>query len=547
MNPETIREMLQLVAELREAGDSDREINQLLRRNRNTPFNSIGTLERHAQDAGITLVDSLEAEQEPALTNPLSRATPVLQGFTGSLASDLISGLEKVGLAAEGAGGRFREQLDQQREEHPIRSAVEQGAGFLLSPIAKVGARAFTGARGAVKPAGEAITRGLVGRGASQTAANLIGGASRIGATGLLGAGIGGAEGAILAGGESFGEEDRLESALTGGAVSGAITGPLSAVGGVVREGKRFMQRAAGRGERIAEGILGESSELPLRQGVNRRVGLLEAEKTAAFKRSSAQGTDLGLDVNEVVRNNPVVRAALRRSGSQEAKKLLAQMDEVDNAAELIEQGFSPRRSIDGISFDLLDDLRDDLVRVKRAFARRMPDSTGKVPSAALKREADEALAELEPLMREAIDGFEEGLELAARSGTQRRALKEGKKLFAQSAGEVEDALVAVGNNPEAAQAFRSGLTIRLLQRLRSGPSRVTNFLEDINSTESQRKLRIILGGDEPLQRFMQEVVEVEAKGATAEKFVGLIVKYGGFTLLGSSLAGGAALSLLAN
>jgi len=55
MDPELLRELLQLIEQARAEGASDREITSQIRRNRDIPFKSLRALESAARDQGVTL------------------------------------------------------------------------------------------------------------------------------------------------------------------------------------------------------------------------------------------------------------------------------------------------------------------------------------------------------------------------------------------------------------------------------------------------------------------------------------------------------------
>src|SRR5690606_11019815 len=120
----------------------------------------------------------------------------------------------------------------------------------------------------------------------------------------------------------------------------------------------------------------------------------------------------------------------------------------------------------------------------------RMPDASGRVPSATQVREAQAALDALERQMRK-IPGFDEGIQATRLARAQERALQQGRQYFNQPADVIEDLAsgksVRIGNRrvqvaktDEAMAAFRGGLAIPVIQRLQGGASRAEGFLNEL-------------------------------------------------------------------
>jgi len=362
-----------------------------------------------------------------------------------------------------------------------------------------------------------------------------------------VGGGVAAAEGGLFGFGEEAGApvEERLEAAVTPAIISGLVGAPFSGGIAATREARRLLTAGRQRGTRLAESLSAESG-LPGRRGVAGRIESTEEAKRAAFQAAESVGTEIPVEIADMLQNNTVLRAALRRSGSQESKRVLAGIQRVEAGEAL---------SFESPSFTLIDDLRKDLKRTADAFKRRAPDASGKVPSASKAREAQAALDELEDLLL-SVEGFEEGLGLAAAAGSQRRAMASGERVFNRPAGEIEDLIagktvqvgktaIKIPTDPASREAFRVGLANRQLQQLKSGRGAVKRFLDDAQTgSEVTQRLRVILGSDDALQGFLREVSQ-EASGQTVEEVLELMIKFGGFKILGSSLAGGTAVGLL--
>lgn len=384
---------------------------------------------------------------------------------------------------------------------------------------------------------------------------------------------LAGAEGAAIGFGEAAGKpaEDRLQSARTSGVISGLLGAPVVALGSGLRTVRTIGAERAARGEVLARAAERVGQGLPSRRQVAERVAAADAARRRAFDLAEAQGENIPSAISQLVITNPTIRGVLARSRSQEARQFLRSVEEFrENQAALRQQAQRPTRPADfqptgagadpppvqplpapRISARLADEIRKDLKFTVDAFARRMPDSSGRVPSATQVREAQAALDALESQMR-MIPGFEEGIRATRLARSQERAFQQGRRFFNQPADVIEDLAagqsVRIGNQrvqiaktQEAMAAFRAGLAAPVIQRLQGGASRAEGFLNELQtSTQLQRKMRTILGGEEALQQFMREADHLRAIGQ-AHKIVELLIKSAGFIGFGSSLFGGAA------
>lgn len=557
MDPERLRALVQRVLELREQGVSTREMNRHLRRADNIPFNSVNVLEQEAQLAEVLGPQGLagglpqQAEAEDSVMDNVQQAlAPLIQGATGSLASDAISGLEQVGVAREGASGRFREDLSQARQEHPFISTGTQIAGLLAGPAGKAGNLLLKGG-GRVggllgKRAGSAIAR----KAGAGELGQILGGAAGQGAGGTIGgAAAGAAEGAAIQFGERAGvpADERARGLLTS---PGTMLG--AGVGGLLGGGSQALQSVRGlrdarkaRGEVLADAGERVGRELPSGRQVRGRVSEAEQRMRQAFQKAEEAGRDIPGEVTDLFTSgHPQVSQALRnaaRQGSPEARRFVRELE----AFRAGDRGSPP-----AVSFELADDVRKQLKFQADAFARRAPDAASPAPSQGAVNEAEQTLSRLEGALSE-VPGFDEALSQAASAGTQRRAFQTGRQLFSRSADEVEDVIqngeaiqsgskkLQLAGGPQSREAARAGLAQSVLQRLRGGSAKAETFLKELeSSSELQRKMEVILGGGDELESFMQEASRLQDVGR-ADEIADLMVRAAGFLGFGTSLFGG--------
>lgn len=576
MDPEHLRALWAEVQSLRSEGMSDREISRELRRIREVPFNSVRSLREHMEAAGLGTVEAAERGEvdDGRPENPMAVATPLIQGLSGGLASDVLSGLEKINLAPEGAAEGFQEDLGEARERAGLAAHAVQGVGLLAGP-GKVGGRLISRVSQA---AGRGAARAALGV-ARSAGAGALGqlGASAVargaGAT-LAGAAGGAAEGALLGFGESFGgtPEERADAALVGG-MFGTIAGPLEGVRAGARGARELNRAVRERGEVLAEAGERVGRGLPTRRTVASRVEAADDARRAAFDQAEAAGQNLPPEVTETLATNDIARRAIRNAanqGSPEAQRFLRHLERFEltqqlNQARQAGDDAAVRRltarlaraggatnHLPAASFDLADDVRKQLGKKGSGFATRGPDAAAAPPSAGAVEEATRVKGLLDTALGE-VDGFEDALRATARANNQRRALDTGRKMASKSftADEIEDVLagktitrgkskVRIGNSREAQEAFRSGLAIPVMQRLRGGAAGAESFLNELaTSSELQRRMRVILGGQDELRAFMAEAERLAAIGQ-AHRIQLLLIKAAGFLAGGTSLFGGA-------
>lgn len=533
MNPEEIQALLAEVAAARAEGMSDREINAAFRQYK-VPFADVRTLERNATNMGITPPAESKGGVREAVAGVVR---PALQGATFGLGSDFLGLLDKAGLAPEGAGETFREGLADAREDHPIRSFGLQMAGTVAgAPGAAAKSLLFP----AVKGAGNVAARGGAAAARALGAGPLTQLGAREGARGMAttaaGAAAGAAEGGLMAFGESAGSEDREGAAKSGGLFGALVGGPLAGAGSAVRSLRTVRGEVKDAGQQLASTARRVGLDLPTRRDVAGRVEGADAARKAGFQMAE----DAGEVIPASIFDNPTTMQALRRSRSQEGRALIKAMEEAAEAGE----------PLPAVSVRLADDIRKDLKHTADAFAKRKPDASGKVPSATAAREAQEALDEVEGLLRD-VPGFEEGLKATSRARSQDRAYQVGRRLASQPVDVVEDVVAGIptrrgnqtfrltANTAEEKQALRAGLAEPILQALGGGQSAAATFLKELpSSPEMMGKMRIILGGEMELQSFLQEADRLVAVGQ-ADRAAQLLIKAAGFIGFGTSLFGG--------
>src|SRR5690606_26498188 len=158
-----------------------------------------------------------------------------------------------------------------------------------------------------------------------------------------------------------------------GGVTGGAISSLGSTVGnirGIRREIQRAGDELAGTAERVAAG-------LPTRRGVAAAVDEADAARRAGQETVSGFGV-APESVESLFLTNPTIYRTLRRSGSERARRVVRELDAVRSGKS---------DALPEISFDIVDDVRNDLKATVDAFAKRRPDATGRVPSNARARE----------------------------------------------------------------------------------------------------------------------------------------------------------------
>lgn len=557
MDPEQLQTLWSQVNAALEAGATERQVNSRLRRLQGVPVNSLRVLRTEAEAAGLL---GQETQEEEESDNPLAALTPAISGGFGELADEVVSGLEQVGLAREGAAERFRGDVEETTEEHPVAATASRVGGLLASPATRAGARAIGGAANLAGRGTGAVARGAA-RAAGGTPLSQI--ASReagrsVGAT-LGGGAAGAAEGAAFdlatregSPGERVAQGPGFGTLL--GAAGGAAT---SAIGSGVHSARRVSQAQKEAGEQAAEAAERFGQGLPTRRGVAQRVDEAQEARRAAFGQAEAAGKEIPGEVTDMLASeNPIIRRAVRNAanqGSPEARRFLEGLRKFE-AGEV--------ESLPAASFELADDVRKQLNFQGGAFERNrsLLSPLDDAPSAGAVKEAQRLGSRVEETLEE-VPGFRTALEESAAAGTQARGFAAGERASGQGADVVEDVLqgkkvqvgggqgqpLSIPDTPAAQQAFRAGVLRPEVQRLRSGSEPARNWLNTLEtSSELQRKVKAALGGDEAFDQFMKEAEELRAVG-NLEGIAELLVKSAGFFTFGSSLLGGVGSELLFN
>ena len=554
MNPEQLRKLLRVVRGLEAKGFSEQQITDRLRIASDNSVRSVAHLDNLAKRADITPDEVAPALEDKSTLQKIKQGvTPAIQGALGGFAPDVVDFLDKIGVAAPGAGDRFRENLADERAEHGIRAAVGSAVGLIGGPSGKVLGGLFKGARAVAAPAGPAIARGAQALGAGPVTtriARIAGAGAAGGATGAIASGAAGAAAGVGEAGARLDPEGRtaaarLKAATVPGAV-GAVLGTLGAGGGLLREGRKVLTAGVTRGERLATDIT-QKSGLFGPAGKRASLRAKDAAKRGLFQGVEAQGARVSIETRQAIFDNPTLLQELKRSGSQEAKKILANEKAFQQTQAAIKAGKPlPRGEAvnfqEPMSFKLVDSIKDRLVRTSKGHARQKVG--GVAPDQAKIKEAKGALGILDDTFIAEREGFSTALESASRVGTAKRGFDEGIKTFSKDASAVtEEFGKAVGQ--EGKEAFREGLLVKVSQRLRGGPNNVKTFVVDAQGSELQTKLKIMLGSERAFKGAMAEIAATRT-AITADKTIEFLIKWGGFRFLGSSIAGGAAIAAAA-
>jgi hypothetical protein len=536
MNPEEIQELLVRIQEARAQGFSDADINRTLRRSR-VPFRDVADLERTGRNLGVMP----EAPKEPGLRERVAGVIrPVLQGATFGLGSDFLDLTSRLGLTPEGAGETFREGLNEARRDSPVRSALlEVGGAVAGTPgaiTAKVGAPIVKGAANLASRGASAVAR-AGGQGAGKQLA--AGGMGRTVGGLVSGGAVGGAEGALYSFGSAAGEEDRGDAARTGAVWGTAFGAPLAGLGSVVGGVRQTRQGLQEAGRELTEHMGTVGKDLPTRRAVAGRVAAADAAKDAAFAAAESAPPSHFRPVVELALTDRTVRNALRRQDPAAWRRVEAVRAGKEGA------------TLPDIDFNVADDIRKHLKFTADQVKRRAPDAKGRPPQGAQMRQAEAALERLEEAMA-GTPGLEEGL-LAHRVARGQERFYEGGRRAANQPAEVATDLlsgtpVRRGNQrwqaprtPEDTQAFRAGMAEPLIQKLRSNAEGAAQWVKSLpGDVEGQEQLRLILGSDEAVSKFITEAQRHVAAG-DAVKVAETLIKTGGF-LMGTSLIGAAAL-----
>lgn len=521
----------------------------------------------------VAPAEELEAQQERRegppgiLTNVLA---PLVNAALLNQVPDLLEAAGQPGRAE-----RFQGAVEQAQEEQPTQTGLltllglgAPGAGS--TRLLSAGARR---ARGVVGPAVERLFAGpaprtaLVARGAAEAATE--------GAVGAVG---GAAEGALLGRGAAFGEspEARREAATTGGIAGGLLGG---AAFGTVGTGRALaspfrLTDEIGRAQRIQRS-LARRSGLPSRAATRKARRDLRREKRATFRNIEESTPTLPDEVSELIQDDPALRRVLNRvaADSEEGQAIVRNLNAIDAATQaaarprlLSQQGVPiqqlirpteiPERA--SIPFKLAQNIEQEVARLKNAHARGDTNISGLAVE-----EAEAAFARLRDTLNRTVPGYDRAIALTAREKAAENAFLQGERASAASvdpsdaraflAGESTE--LRTGKNVRAlrkapgteevlgeeAELFRAGMAAKLIDRLREGRS-AAEIRKALNAPAQQERLRIILGSDEAAQGFLQEMRREQA-AINVAKMVENVVKFGGFILLGSSLAGNTILS----
>lgn len=531
MDLEQLLEAQRIAQQLAQQGRSEAEINQLLR-DSNLPVNTVGEL-------GEQIRRSQQARQDVQDEGVGSQALAALsQGVSAGFAGDLFRLMEKLPGTPDDLDERHAALLEKAREEHPILSGIAQVGGTIggvPGRVAKGSLGLLKGLRGAGAAAG-AGAAGLLGAGRGlQTAGQVAGGA--VGA-GVGGAALGGAEAAAVTAG---GARSRPVPATVGQAAEegasaapwGALLGGgLSALGGGVGEVRGLFSRAANEQRDVLEAAVRRESQLPSGSQFRQRLAQTGEARRAAYAEALADGVTVPEETASLVMKNPAMRRALERTGSQEAETFLRKWQAWDRNQGI--RGTAPPE----MSAQLLDDVRKQVKNTADTFQRA---SLGDAPQrgAGEVREAQSALSQLDEHLDD-LPGFREAQELARLEGTQARAWEAGQKWMGSgtTADEMAEELAGLPGGAAANEAARVGAVKKVLQRIGGRNSSVASFVTEMQeSPEMRRKMKLIIGDEQRFQNFLQEV-ETAASAMDRAELAKTIIKYGGFTLLGSSLAG---------
>jgi len=199
------------------------------------------------------------------------------------------------------------------------------------------------------------------------------------------------------------------------------------------------------------------------------------------------------IDMQEVFINNPVARNALSESAQGALKSNKA------------------------LSFTQVDDAASNLKQVADAFKRG--DPTVRAEDV---RAASRAFDELDEVMRESLEGFDEAKRLWAQKSSAMRALSEGREMWGKQADDIRSAMEKTSNE-EAKEFFRQGLineAVRDLERFRGGnfspPAAVKTFFKSGRGFE--KELRLLFPSDEAFEEFSQRVAFTKKSASAAEK-----------------------------
>lgn len=465
---------------------------------------------------------------ESGITGFQQGAAAATQGMTFGFAPDIFRLLEKIPGAPDNLDEKHVAALNAGREEHPVRTGA---IGLASSILGGPGKLATAIGKGVVK--GGAATRGLL------AARGATGGTQAAGSV-LAGMGIGTAGGALEGDLAARGDartrgaspEETARAVKAGRIVGGVTGGLLSGIGGTALETKRLLGGTANRRNALI-GALDEQS------GLSRAPAVLDKLEDAAVTRRAAY--DAALEGNvpptaaQTIMGDPVMRSALENSGSRAGAQFRRRWSSYQ------------RRLGKGLPAEppempavLVDDVQSELKTHATAAARAGLGRGQNVRFSS--REAGEALDRMGGILDD-IPGFREAQGFARAEGVSTRAFEAGQKAISESADVAQRNFEKI-TDPEAREVFRVGMAQNILQKLGGNDNAVKSFITNARQApKTQAQLRLILGSDAAYDAFMQTVATA-AREQTQATIAENLIKYGGFTFFGSSLAGGTAIAI---
>lgn len=505
MNPE-LRRAMELVAAARAAGRSDREINSAIRRS-GLPVNSIRQLEAEVQARGIE-----PRAPAPNLSVPEGlSAGERIRGHITNAADKFFAGFgtDVVGIVSPAAKERLDAQIESVRQEDPLLTGATSLAASLPAATG-VGRLAGLG-RGGLQTFGAG--RGLLARGAT--------GAAQVG-------GAGAAEAGLFAAGATEGSAgERLAAAGIAapyGAALGAISGGALGTAAGAQQARRAVQESGG----LLADAARQGSQLSGRASIVRR----GAQDVQAKGRALTRGLeDVPPEAMQRIMGSPLLQREMRRIGTPEARKVSSQIQEVLAG---------DRGSVEGLTFEMLDDIRQSVKYTADRLRARIPDARGRLPSRSAVGAAEAELAQLDEALS-TLPGFVESRRLFAEAGNVRRGLREGQKAFKRPADDFVSGFEGL-RGPASQRSYREGALHELAARLNTGDA-VETFLRRAtkDGSETQQKLQVIMGGEEAFDSFLS-VIRREKGVLTKARLIEQIAKGAGFLVGGTSIAGGAGL-----
>lgn len=576
MDPEVLRGLLQAVREARQAGFSDREINQRLRRRRELPIDDLAGLEQEAKAAeilgpgGLSELNQMgEGGEEGDRSFAADLLRMVGQGLTfgagdelagaAAAAGAVVPGGRSPGEAFESAQQHAEQNLQEARENTGVAGFAADVGGSLLPLLTGLPAAARALGKG-----GKAVKSGIQALRSAGGREAVKEGAERLGreVPSLIKPTLrGGAEGGVLGAGATAAEVglrsegdvgERLEaikdqaSTVTGGGLLGVAIGmPARGVPAIKRrirapdESGEVLGRAmrkegdvTGRASRTEEAIKGRKQQA----------------REELIRPLEQQGREIPLEVTETVLKNPILR--------EQARATAPRVVETAEAAAKGQRGSSIPLTADE-ALSIHRGVRERASAFKRAAGGDLAASVDPVDV----KKAEQAFEELDEVMSQRLEGFPEFQARWAREKQTGRALIAGRKVANKPADDVSalwegktpadkslkrEFPNGLPDDPQVRKAFREGIATEMISDLEKGKSGVRSFIDRAKTgSQTREKLKIVLGGNEEnLNRFIR-AVEAEGKIMNRAEMTKELVKAAGFLGLGTSLFGGAAIDVL--